>query len=181
MKKNSLIKKHLTNGDVTTEMLAMAAFSYNKRAKNMRDNERYWRDFYRENQYYEDTYGKVDGYKEKKEDYYRRKDECLSFVKPVALHIVERKKTLREWNEEYEEYDDDTIIFNEYYLYYTIGTYSFHHPISEEEFHKLENTLPVENIGDLDTEGEDTGKLMSVQTADKIRKGLKSGEYRLVA
>ena len=119
--------------------------------------------------------------KEKKEKYYRSKDECLSFAEPSALHIVEREKTFREWNEELGEYDYYTSTFKEYYLYYTIGTYSFHHPITEDEFHKLEGTLPVENIGNLITEGEDIENLMSVPTADKIRKGLKSGRYRLVA
>ena len=67
MKTSNQITKHLKEGKVTQEMLGMATFSYNKRAKNMRDNEREWRDFYRENRYYEDTYGKVDSYQEKVE------------------------------------------------------------------------------------------------------------------
>lgn len=174
-------KEHLMKNEVTQEMLGKATFSYNKRAKNMRDKEREWRSYYRRNRYCEDRYGTVDKYEEKKEDYYKRKDECLSFVEPTALHIVERERTYDEWDEEYEEYISETYYFPEYYLLYTIGTYRFHHPITAEEFHKWENTLPVEEIDDLETEGEDVDNLLSVQTADKIRKGLKSNTYQLVA
>lgn len=182
MKSSTEIKKHLEKGEVTNEMLGMAAFSYNKRAKNMRDQEREWRDYYRQNRYYKDKYGTVDKYKEKKEEYYGKKEECLSFVEPNALHIVERERTMREWDEERECYEAvDSVSFYEYYLLYTIGTFRFHHPITEEEFNEMKNTLPVEDIGDLETEGEDIGELMSVQTADKIRNGLQSGAYRLVA
>ena len=147
----------------------------------MRDQEREWRDYYRHNRYYKDTYGTVDKYKEKKDDYYRRKDECLSFAEPTALHLVERERTIREWDDESESYEYETYSFCEYYLLYTIGTYRFHHPITGEEFRKMKSTLPVEEIGDLDTEGEDVEELMSVQMADKIRNGLKTGTYRLVA
>lgn len=182
MKKSNQIRKHLEKGEVTNEMLGMAAFSYNKRAKNMRDQEREWRDYYRHNRYYKDTYGTVDKYMEKKEEYYRRKDECLAFAEPTALHIVERTRIMREWDAERECYEAvDSVSFYEYYLLYTIGTYRFHHPITQEEFSELKNRLPVEDIGNLDTEGEDIEELMSVQTADKIRNGLKTGTYRLVA
>lgn len=182
MKNSNQIRKHLEKGEVTNEMLGMAAFSYNKRAKNMRDQERAWRDYYRENRYYKDTYGTVDKYMDKKDEYYSRKDECLSFVAPTALHIVERTRIMREWDAERESYEPyDTISFCEYYLLYTIGTYRFHHPITEEKFKEMKNTLPVENIGDLVTEGDDIEELMSVQTADKIRNGLKAGTYKLVA
>lgn len=181
MEKSLSIKKNLAKGEVTMEMLGMAAFSYNKRAKNMRDKEREYRNYYRRHWYYDDKYGTVKKYKDKKDEYYGKKDECLAFAKPIALHIVERESTYRVWNEICEDYDYCTDKFNEYYLLYTIGSYRFHHPITEEEFKKMKSTMPVEEIGDLETEGEDVGNLMSVQTADKIRNGLKTGEYRLVA
>jgi hypothetical protein len=181
MKISSLFKKNLAKGEVTMEMLGMATYCYNKRAKNMRDNERMWRDYYRKHRYYVDKYGTVDKYKGIKEEYYGKKDECLAFVKPTALHIVERERTERDWYGICEEYDYETFTFNEYYMLYTIGSYSFHHPITEEEFKKMKDTLPVEEIGDLVTEGDDIENLMSVQTADRIRNGLKSGEYKLVA
>ena len=173
MEISTQIRRHLGKGEVTNEMLGMAAFSYNKRAKNMRDQEREWRDYYRRNRYYKDTYGTVDKYKDKKDDYYRRKDECLAFAAPTALHVVERERTLREWDDAHGNYVFETTTFNEHYELFTIGTYRFHHPITEEEFHRLEGTLPVEAIDDLETEGDDVEELMSVQTADKIREGLK--------
>ncbi len=180
MKKSNEIKKHLAKGEVTSEMLGMAAFSYNKRAKNMRDQEREWRDYFRHNRYYSDKYGTVDKYKEKKEEYYGKKDECLLFAKPTALHVVERERTYREWDAFCGEYDYETYTIYEHYLLYAIGSYRFHHPISEEEFSRLKSTLPVEEIGDLETEGEEVENLMSVQTADKIRNGLRNGLYQLV-
>ena len=44
----------------------------------------------------------------------------------------------------------------------------------------LKKTMPVEEIWNFETDGEDVVNLMSVQTADKIRNGLKNGEYKLV-
>ena len=175
MKISNELKKHLANGEVTTEMLGMAAFSYNKRAKNMRDNEREWRSYYRENRYFQDNYNTIDKYTDKKNEYYSKKDECLSFFKPTALHVVIREKTFWKWGEE------RTTIFKEYYSLYNIGSYRFHHPITEEEFSKMKETLPVDEIDYFETEGEDVENLMSVQTADKIRMGLKNGTYKLVA
>lgn len=161
-------------------MLAMAAFSYNKRAKNMRDKEREWREYYRSHRYYKDNYGTVYNYQLKKDGYYRRKDECLSFTEPTALHIVERDCKVKVWDAEHRFYEYESRKMNEYYKLYVIGTYRFHQPITESEFEVLKNTMSVEEIWNFETDGEDVVNLMSVQTADKIRNGLKKGEYRLV-
>lgn len=174
------IKEKLSKGEVTLDMLGMAAFSYNKRAKNMRNQERKWRKYYRNNYYSFDFHNTEERYKEKKEEYYRRKDECLSFVEPDSIHIVERERSYVSWNKDEYDYDYEYEVFEEYFLLYKIGKYRFHHPITPLEFEKYKNKLPTENIDELLTEGEDTDKLMSVQTADKIRNGLVSGEYKLV-
>lgn len=176
MKKSNEITEHLANGEVTNEMLAMAAYSYNKRAKNMRDREAYYRRKY----YFNDIYGNANKLKEKKDDYYRRKDECLAFAEPTALHIVERDRKVQVWDAAHRFYEFRSQKVNEYYKLYVIGSYRFHQPIAESEFEVLKKTMPVEEIENFETDGEEVVKLMSVQTADKIRNGLMKGEYRLV-
>jgi hypothetical protein len=174
-------KMNLKNGLVTMEMFGEAIYSYNKRAKNMRDKESEWRSFYRHNRYCHDEYDNVGKYKAKKEEYYTKKDDCLKFAQPTALHIVERERTCREWNDFMDEWDYDTYTFYEYYLFYAIGEFSFHSPITKEDYEKMKETLPTEELFDFETYGKDIDELMSVQTADKILKGLKNGEYKLIA
>jgi len=181
MKQTNDVKKNLKNGVVTQEMFGSAIFSYNKRAKNMRDKEREWRDYYRGQRYLYDKYDNEGQCRAKKEEYYSRKADCLKFVKPTALHIVERERTCREWDEYLNEWDYDTYTFYEYYLLYKIGTFSFHSPITKEEYDALKDTLPTEELYDFETHGEDIEELMSVQTANKILNGLKSGQYALIA
>lgn len=180
MRQSKEMKENLKNGFVTMEMFGQAIYSYNKRAKNMRDNERECRNYYRGQRYAYDKYDNEGKYRAKKEEYYSKKDECLKFLKPSALHLVERERTYRT-NNGYMDDDYDTYTIYEYYLLYTAGSFSFHSPISEEEYEKLKENLPTEELFDFETEGEDIEELMSVQTADKILKGLKRGEYTLIA
>ena len=81
MQTSKQIKKCLKEGIVTTEMLSSAIYSFNKRAKNMRDNEREYRHHpeYRQE------------YHEKKKEYYKCKDELLSYVQPCEIHTVVRE------------------------------------------------------------------------------------------
>ena len=62
-----------------------------------------------------------------------------------------------------------------YFLYYTVGGFSFHHPIDTP----IEG-LEVVDIGDLETYGKEITELISVQTCDKIRNGLADGTLSLV-
>ena len=151
--------QNIKNGVVTLGMLSDAIYTYNKRAKNMRDKAREYRRtrFYTMYDYYGD-------YCDKRDDYYKRKEELLAYVEPKCIHIVERE----DW------YGND---FKEYYIFYDFGMRSFHTPI---ESPKQYPNLPIENIGDLETFGKDTAELMSVQMADKIRKGLGDGTLKLV-
>lgn len=159
MKLSKEYQKNLKNGVVTKEMLSEAIYTYNKRAKNMRDKARE----YRRTRFYTnyDYYGQ---YLDKKEDYYKRKEELLDYLEPQCVHIVSRET----WNGD---------LFEEYFIFYDLGKHSFHTPIDNPKDYP---DLPIEDIGDLETFGEEIEELMSVQTADKIRNGLANGTLTLV-
>lgn len=152
-------KKCLKEGIVTKEMLGKALYSYNKRAKNCRDQERKYRfcPEYRMK------------YREDKKMYYRHKDELLDYVQPCEVHIVTRTS----WGM---GYFDGCIgaEYDEIYLFYVLGDYSFHSPILHVDLENYSH-LPVVELEDLQTFGKDTTELMSVQTCDKIRNGLRNG------
>lgn len=162
----SEIKKSLKKGIVSDNMLAEAAFSYNKRAKNYRDRQREYAEIRRTHKYWHDKYDNEDKAREKKEEYYSKKEEVLHYKNPVKIHVLTRYK----WNGE--------ALPPEYYLFYDFGGHSFHSPIPADRVEDY--NLEVENLDDdFETFGEDITNLMSCQTADKIRLGLKNGVYQL--
>ena len=65
-----------------------------------------------------------------------------------------------------------------YYLYNELGEHSFHTPIDKSETDFYEN-LEKKDIGELITEGADTGNLLSMQFVDKVFRLLHSGKYSL--
>ena len=163
MQTSKQIKKCLKEGIVTTEMLSLAIYSFNKRAKNMRDNEREYRHHpeYRQEYY------------EKKKEYYKCKDELLSYVQPCEIHTVVREH----W--ERDNFGWDKTFFIEEYLFYIVGDKSFHSPLPLPIGEKYKH-LPVVKLDELETFGKEPNDLMSVQTARKILEGLRSGALRYV-
>lgn len=170
MKTPKEFTKNLKNGLVTTEMLGAAIYSFNKRAKNWRDNmrelieRRRWAEWW-EKQYIQRS---IDDAEYKKDEYYGYKDYLLSLVPPIQIHHCQR------WNERRQEHID------EYFQLFQVANYSFHHPITEAEAQKS-NLDIAELPSDFSTEGEDIEELVSVQFATKIVRGLKHGELRLAA
>lgn len=161
MKSSYQTKKCLMEGIVTTEMLSSAIFSFNKRAKNMRDNEREYSHHPEYRQEYHD----------KKVEYYSCKKELLSYVQPCEIHTVKRtqlKRYLKGWV---------SVVVTEKYLFYIVGDKSFHSPLPLGDKY---NHLPVVHLEDLQTFGEDPNDLMSVQMARKILKGLRDGTLQYV-
>lgn len=165
MKTTKDFTKKLHEGIITTEMLGMAVYSMNKRAKNYRDKQASYREhriyskFYRG--YYRDKYHNEDQCRLKKEEYYQKKEELLRIVKPVAIHILKHDK-------------NDT----EYFLFYRIGDYCFHSPISEATaaaHSDLEQTI----LDSLHTYGKDINDLLSCQFVDKMIALIHSGKYIL--
>ncbi len=121
METPSIYKKNLKNSIVTDEMLAAAIFSVNKRAKNARDKEREYRDFYRRNRYYSDDFGNEDRARERKEYYYSLKDELLQFAddKCICIHRVGHEHDIRrriyDYEQEYNEVDDSEVVWSNCY------------------------------------------------------------------
>ena len=61
---------NLKSNIITRDMLIDCLFSVNKRAKNCRDKEQEYREFYRYMPYVRDKYHSVASYREKKNEYY---------------------------------------------------------------------------------------------------------------
>lgn len=188
---------------VTPQILGDVIYSYNKRAKNMRDKAREYHSFYNNHYFYRDNYGNEERCNDMKEMYYEKKDKLLEFSKPIAIHKVSRTRFHKvfDWMDDYDEneglnseegivefidrrgdyhsyyYVDDR--FDEYYLYYSIGNHTFHHPISKEQLRDF--NLDVEYIGDLTTYGTDLKELLSVQFCDTVYTGLTNGTLSMVA
>lgn len=149
------------NGIITDEILGSCIFSCNKRAKNYRNKKR------------ESTKGtfKYFDYEYMEEKYYSMKDEFLSILKPECVH-----KEIRTYHHfDYRNFEVDwTKTTIRYYLLYRVGSFSFHHPISEDA---VPADLPVKEIGALETTGWPSSDLLSVQFCEKVLKLIRSGNY----
>lgn len=168
--------RNLKNGVVTLEMLGACAYSVNKRAKNYRDSLR--EDYqqlhycgYGLREYIQRT---IDSKEEKKEEYYKMKDYFLSTQKPLCIHSHTRT-IIRYDRVEQEEYED---FAEEFFLFYKVDKYQFHHPIKKEEIDKY--NLPIEALPpEFETFGESVEDLVSVQFCRKVLNGLKDKTLKL--
>lgn len=153
MKTPSIYNKNIKNKIITDEMVALCLYSVNKRAKNYRDKEReYSRWRYLMYNYEEDA-------RQKKEEYYAKKDKLLTLLKPLAIHK--------------QEYKYNTC----YFYYYEIGGYSFHSPITAEVAEK--SNLETTELHDFYTYGKDVVDLISCQFVDKVLALIDTGDYTL--
>lgn len=189
---------------ITKDMLVDCLFSVNKRAKNCRDKEQEYREFYRYMPYVRDKYHSVASYREKKNEYYEQKDKLLTLIQPTCIHLEEtsRKRRIRDYEPEYRKFarkgkyihdggyfDDRTYEYicfidilepvKRYYLFYDFGAYSFHSPIDEEQLSFYKH-LEVKKIGQLKTKGKEIGELISVQFVKKVIELIESGVYTYV-
>lgn len=192
-------KEYMNNikaGIITDKMLAESLFSVNKRAKNCRDKEREYRNSY-------DIYNNCEKYREQKEVYYRAKDKMLSLLSPVCIHKESFMKRTRiydyepyYWEEleqnkvvhtgeyfdkdlkEYVEFADVLLEDARYYLFYKIGSYSFHSPIFEYELDNYSelNTIKIDS---LITNGKAISELLSTQFINKMLDVIQSGKFEL--
>ena len=195
-----MYKKNLKNGIVTDEMLGAAIFSVNKRAKNARDKEREYRDFYRRNRYYSDDYGNEDRARERKEHYYSIKDELLQFAKDkcVCIHRVgherDRRRRIYDYEPEYNEIDEDDVVWSNCYydrdsctkvwfvdvVDYTYLEYEFFlfYDFGNYSFHHPINLDEVEDENEeLSKYGKDIIEIDSLETAGEDVTKLMSMNY----
>jgi hypothetical protein len=196
MKTPKLFNNNLKNKVITMEMLEVALYSINKRAKNCRD---------KKNEYYIKSrgfnanynYENVDKYKEQEQSYYQQKDFLIKkLLQPRCIHkesvIKSRRVRYYEYEDNYSKFQDQAIYENEYfdkeaegyisfidvivkenidnyYLFYKTKNYSFHIPISNEEAQDyMDNNCDIVSINQLTTEGKEITELLSIQFVNKL-------------
>lgn len=196
----------IKNKKITNQIIAECIYSVNKRAKNYRDKieDSNQAGFYK---YKEINNEKA---KEQKERYYSMKEDLLLNFSPKLVHkqyVAEKRQRVYSYQKNYEklynEKRNDIVWENSYYdydrnkevdffdyslgekkylyfLYYEIGEYSFHTPITEERAEK--NTeLEIKEIDEnFQTHGADIVDLLSTQFVQKVIDLLDSGDYIII-
>ena len=196
----------IKNKKITNQIIAECIYSVNKRAKNYRDKieDSNQAGFYK---YKEINNEKA---KEQKERYYSMKEDLLLNFSPKLVHkqyVGEKRQRVYSYQKNYEklynEKRNDIVWENSYYdydrnkevdffdyslgekkylyfLYYEIGEYSFHTPITEERVEK--NTqLEIKEIDEnFQTHGADIVDLLSTQFVQKVIDLLDSGDYTII-
>ncbi len=156
--------KNIKDRVITKEMLALAIFSVNKRAKNCRDKAQ---EYYQEGVYCREmgiynkyAFPNAAEMRIKKIEYYDMKESLLSIVKPSYIHRVELYDSVK------------------WFYVYEISGYKFHTPIDEET--ALNSGLKIVVTEEFETTGKRIVYLMSVQLVKKIIELIDSGDYTLV-
>ncbi|WP_024783507.1 hypothetical protein [Streptococcus mutans] len=191
---------------ITNEMIAECIYSVNKRAKNHRDRIRK----YKEDRYNPYAARNIENAEDEMEKYYTMKEEMLTVFEPSLIHeqyVGEEKKRVFSTEEDYDKllqeksndilrkgsyYDDENSIEVEffdyklgrkkylYFLFYEIGEYSFHLPISEQKDKKYTKLQIKEIDQDFKTHGANIEGLLSTQFVNKVLSLLQSGDYKIV-
>ena len=206
MKTPNLYKELINEKKITNEIIAECIYSVNKRAKNYRDKIKEYKNG-RSHQHLESNIEKAE---EEMGKYYQLKEEFLKVFTPNLLHkqfIGEKKKRvysyeknyeklLKEktndifWKNSYYDYDKDMEIeFFDYhlgtkkylyFLYYEIGEYSFHSPVSEK-IAESNTELEIQEIDEnFKTHGSKNEGLLSMQFVKKVLELLQSEDYTIV-
>lgn len=196
----------IKNKKITNQIIAECIYSVNKRAKNYRDKIK----DYKQGGFYKYKEDNIENAKEQKEKYYSMKEDLLLNFSPKLIHKkydgekIQRvysyqKNYTKLYNEKinyiikensYYDYDrNKEVDFFDYslgekkylyFLYYEIGEYSFHTPITEERVEK--NTqLEIKEIDEnFQTHGADIVDLLSTQFVQKVIDLLDSGDYTII-
>lgn len=197
-KYKELLKKNI----ITKEMLALSAYSVNKRAKNHRNNKRNYSKAQRRGWY--DRYGWEDREEEKEQEMYKYKSILLSLVEPTCIHkefggyktkrIYSYQKNYRKlykkhgknnnivWENSYFDMERGEVWFFDfiigttyrYYKFYEIDGFSFHQPIDSLD---ESEGLQVKEINEIVTEGRNISDLLSMQFVKKVCNIIQSGEF----
>ena len=88
MKTPKSFTMNFKKGEVSLEMLGSCIYTFNKRAKNYRDNIRELIQRKRYSNWWEKPYVQksIDAAEEKRDEYYDYKDYFLSLLKPCEIH-----------------------------------------------------------------------------------------------
>ena len=196
----------IKNKEITNQIIAECIYSVNKRAKNYRDKI----EDYKQAGFYKYKENNIENAKEQKEKYYSMKEDLLLNFSPKLIHkqyagekrqrvysyqknyekLYNEKRNDIVWENSYYDYDrNKEVDFFDYslgekkylyFLYYEIGEYSFHTPITEERVEK--NTqLEIKEIDEnFQTHGADIVDLLSTQFVQKVIDLLDSGDYTII-
>lgn len=196
----------IKNKEITNQIIAECIYSVNKRAKNYRDKI----EDYKQAGFYKYKENNIENAKEQKQKYYSMKDDLLLNFSPKLIHkkydgekrqrVYSYQKNYAKlynekindivWENSYYDYDrNKEVDFFDYslgekkylyFLYYEIGEYSFHTPITEERVEK--NTqLEIKEIDEnFQTHGADIVDLLSTQFVQKVIDLLDSGDYTII-
>lgn len=196
----------IKNKKITNQIIAECIYSVNKRAKNYRDKIK----DYKQGGFYKYKEDNIENAKEQKEKYYSMKEDLLLNFSPKLIHkkydgekiqrvysyqknyekLYNEKRNDIVWENSYYDYDTNKEVdFFDYklgekkylyFLYYEIGEYSFHTPISEERAEK--NTeLEIKEIDEnFQTHGADIVDLLSTQFVQKVIDLLDSEDYTII-
>ncbi|MDU7961628.1 MAG: hypothetical protein E7J28_02950 [Streptococcus sp.] len=198
--------KLVNDKKITNEMIAECIYSVNKRAKNYRDKIRK----FKHDRYNPYTERNIENAEDEMEKYYTMKEELLTVFEPSLIHqqyVGEEKKRVFSTEKDYDKllqeksndilrkgsyYDDENSIEVEffdyklgrkkylYFLFYEIGEYSFHLPISEQKAKKYTKLQIKEIDKDFKTHGANIEGLLSTQFVNKVLSLLQSGDYTIV-
>lgn len=194
VKYNKLLKEN----KITEEIIGEVLYSFNKRAKNFRNEKIKYRGR-------NDVYGNYQKNKDKEEEYYSKKEHLLKLFDPVEIHKDTKVKNKRiriydyemnyydykksqivnegsYWDNEIKEYIDFVDIIKVekidlYFLYYKIGLYDFHKPIKGTDI--KEYNLKIKELSNFVTEGKDINNLLSVQFCNKVYDRLMNNELEI--
>lgn len=190
--------ENLKNGIVTEEMLEDVLFSYNKRAKNYRDKESYYR-----SNYPDDKYNNADKAKEMKEELYNKKSKilqhCTNHLAAVHYLTLFRRERIYDYNEDYSLYRNEIDLYrrgeptsiireSSYFDEYELCevhfidvrkkeiSYFLFYEFPNYSFHSpitKRNLVEYENLehielDKLETKGKDINDLLSLQFCDKV-------------
>ena len=206
MKTPNLYKELINEKKITNEIIAECIYSVNKRAKNYRDKIKE----YKNGKFHQHLESNIEKAEEEMGKYYQLKEEFLKVSTTNLIHkqfIGEKKKRvysyeknyeklLKEktndifWKNSYYDYDKDMEIeFFDYhlgtkkylyFLYYEIGEYSFHSPISEK-IAESNTELEIQEIDEnFKTHGSKIEGLLSMQFVKKVLELLQSEDYTIV-
>ena len=157
MRTSKIYIDNLKNGVVTTSMFEDVLYSYNKRAKNYRDQERKYRQIRRENRFWYDKYDYEAKAEEKKDMLYNKKSDILSFCSDylICIHKLSRTRRIRieDTEDEYDNYSEairlykkgeksDVVYMNSYYDRDYDGYVTFINVIVEEPEYYLYYEFP---------------------------------------
>lgn len=190
---------------ITTTMLEAALFSVNKRAKNYRDKEKEYRYSYgihSQKNRAEMKSKKEDMYRKKEILLSVIKPVCIhkeiigyekvrvydyerGYSKKYFYHFLHGtivwQNCYYDWEKDVEVSFFDYIIPDQpiynYYLYYVVGTHTFHSPIKNPENYQ---DLQVKEIDKLETLGMKITDLVSMQFVDKILNLIKQNSFEYV-